>query len=77
MASIAPHQTQISIVDPINYIIGHQSAITIAHHPKFHTRTKHIDIVLHFLRDHMNKGTLNIFYIKTNNIADIFTKALT
>ena len=36
------------------------------------------DIVLHFLQDHMNKGTLDMFYIKTNyNIADIFTKALT
>ena len=34
-----------------------QSAITIAHHPEFHARTKHIDIALHFLRDHMNKGT--------------------
>ena len=35
-----------------------QSAITIAHHPEFHTRTKHIDIVLHFLWDHVNKGTI-------------------
>ena len=55
-----------------------QSAIVIAHYPEFHTCTKHIDIVLHFLQDHVNKGTLNMFYIKTNyNIADIFTKALT
>ena len=55
-----------------------QSAITIAHHPEFHARTKHINIALHFLRDHVNKGTIDMFYIKTNyNIADIFTKALT
>ena len=55
-----------------------QLAIMIAHHPKFHTHTKYIDIALHFSWDHMNKGTLNMFYIKTNyNITDIFTKALT
>ena len=55
-----------------------QSAIAIAHHPEFHARTKHINIALHFLRDHANKGTIDMFYIKTDyNIADIFTKALT
>ena len=55
-----------------------QLAITITHHPEFHTHTKHIDIALHFLWDHVNKGTLNMFYIKTNyNIANIITKVLT
>ena len=50
----------------------------IAHHHEFHTRTKHINIALHFLWDHMNKETIDMFYIKTDyNIADIFTKALT
>ena len=55
-----------------------QSAIVITHHPKFYAHTKHIDIAFHFLQDHVNKGTINMFYIKTDyNIADIFTKALT
>ena len=54
-----------------------QSAISIAHHPKFHARTKHIDIAIHFLRDHVQKGILDLFYINTDyNIADIFTKPL-
>ena len=36
------------------------------------------DIASHFLWDYMNKGTIDMFYIKTNyNIADIFTEALT
>jgi hypothetical protein len=54
-----------------------QSAISIAHHPEFHARTKHIDIAVHFLRDHVKKGTLDLCYINTEyNLADIFTKAL-
>ena len=37
-----------------------------------------IDIALHFLWDHVNKGTINMFCIKTDyNIANISTKALT
>lgn len=54
-----------------------QAAIAIAHHPEFHPRTKHIDIAMHFLRDHVEKGTLNIIYVPTeDNVADLFTKRI-
>jgi hypothetical protein len=54
-----------------------QAAIAIAHHPKFHTRTKHIDITYHFLRDLVKSGTLNLVYVNTHlNLADLFTKGL-
>jgi hypothetical protein len=54
-----------------------QAAVAIAHHPEFHARTKHIDIVYHFLRDLIHVGTLDVVYINTlNNLADIFTKGL-
>lgn len=54
-----------------------QAAIAIAHHPEFHARTKHFDIALHFLRDHVSAGTINLVYISTHdNLADIFTKGL-
>ena len=52
-------------------------AISIVHHPEFHTCTKHIDIAFHFLCDHVQKGTIDLSYINTDfNIVDIFTKAL-
>jgi hypothetical protein len=39
--------------------------------------TKHIDIRHHFLRDHQQKGDIEVFYISTENqLADIFTKPL-
>jgi predicted aldo/keto reductase-like oxidoreductase len=42
-----------------------------------HSRTKYIDIQYHFLRDHQQKGHIEIAYFSTHNqLADIFTKPL-
>lgn len=40
-----------------------QGAIAISHNPEFHARTKHIDIAYHFVRDHVQKGTLDTIYV--------------
>ena len=54
-----------------------QSTIRLVHNPEFHRRTKHIDIVYHFLREHQRVGDINIQYIPTfDQLADLFTKAL-
>jgi hypothetical protein len=42
-----------------------------------YSRTKHIDIRYHFMRDHQQKGNIEIAYVSTHNqLADIFTKPL-
>jgi hypothetical protein len=42
-----------------------------------HSRTKHIDILYHFLRDHQQRGDIEIAYVNTKDqLADIFTKPL-
>ena len=54
-----------------------QDAIALAKNPTHHARTKHIDIELHFIRDHVELGTIALKYCPTENmIADIMTKAL-
>lgn len=54
-----------------------QSAIRLVHNPEFHRRTKHIDIVFHFIREHQRMGDIDIQYIPTfDQLADLFTKAL-
>jgi hypothetical protein len=58
-------------------IFDNESAIPMADNPVEHSRTKHIDIRYHFLRDHQKKGDIEIAYVNTNNrLADIFTKPL-
>jgi transcription initiation factor IIE alpha subunit len=49
----------------------------MANNPVEHSRTKHIAIRYHFLRDHQQKGDIKIAYINTKEqLADIFTKPL-
>jgi hypothetical protein len=49
----------------------------MADNPFEHSRTKHIDIRHHFLRDHQQKGDIEVYHISTENqLADIFTNPL-
>jgi hypothetical protein len=58
-------------------LCDNESAIRLADNPVEHSRTKHIDIRHHFLRDHQQKGDIEVYHISTENqLADIFTKPL-
>ena len=61
----------------IPLLCDNESAIKLANNPVQHSRTKHIDIRHHFLRDHEAKGDIELFHVSTENqLADIFTKPL-
>jgi hypothetical protein len=58
-------------------LCDNESAIRMADNPVEHSRTKHINIRYHFLRDHQQKGDIEIAYVNIQNqLADIFTKPL-
>jgi hypothetical protein len=58
-------------------LCDNESAIRMANNSVEHSRTKHIHIQYHFLRDHQQKGDIEIAYVNTHNqLADIFTKPL-
>ena len=54
-----------------------ESTIKLANNPVSHSRTKHIDIHHHFLRDHETKGDIEIRHVSTEKqLANIFIKPL-
>nr|GEX88370.1 retrovirus-related Pol polyprotein from transposon TNT 1-94 [Tanacetum cinerariifolium] len=54
-----------------------KSAIAISCNLVQHSRTKHIVVRYHFIKEHVKKGTIELYFIKTDyQLADIFTKAL-
>ena len=58
-------------------LCDNESAIRMADNPVEHSHTKHIDIWHHFLRDHQQKGDVEVYHISTENqLVDIFTKLL-
>jgi len=57
--------------------IDNRSAINLAKNPITHSRSKHIEIRLHFIREQVTKGMIEVEYCPTEaQLADGFTKAL-
>nr|GEU62595.1 retrovirus-related Pol polyprotein from transposon TNT 1-94 [Tanacetum cinerariifolium] len=60
---------------PIYYDL--KSAIAISCNPVQHSRTKHIAVRYHFIKEHVEKGAIELYFVKTDyQLADLFTKAL-
>nr|GEY05435.1 ribonuclease H-like domain-containing protein [Tanacetum cinerariifolium] len=53
-----------------------QESIAISCNPVQHLRTKHIDVRYHFIKEHVEKGTIELYFVKMDyQLADLFTKA--
>ncbi|KAI3735961.1 hypothetical protein L6452_15489 [Arctium lappa] len=54
-----------------------KSAIAITVNPVQHSKTKHIDVRYHFIKDHVEKGDIEMHFVQTDfQLADLFTKSL-
>ncbi|WVZ97303.1 LOW QUALITY PROTEIN: hypothetical protein U9M48_042851 [Paspalum notatum var. saurae] len=61
----------------IPLLVDSTSATSIAKNLVLHSRTKHIVVSFHFLRDHYEKGDIDLIHVATQNqLANIFTKPL-
>jgi hypothetical protein len=59
----------------VSLLCDNESAMRMADNPVEHSRTKHIDIRYHFLRDDQQWGDIAIKYVSTHNqLANIFNK---
>nr|GFA74595.1 retrovirus-related Pol polyprotein from transposon TNT 1-94 [Tanacetum cinerariifolium] len=63
--------------DKVPIYCDSKSAIAISCNLVQHTRTKHIDVRYHFIKDHVEKGTIELYFVGTEyQLADLFMKSL-
>ncbi|GKB70758.1 hypothetical protein Tco_0932170, partial [Tanacetum coccineum] len=63
--------------DKIPMYYDSKAAIAISCNPVQHSRTKHIDVRYHFIREHVEKSIVELFFVGTEyQLADLFNKAL-
>ena len=54
-----------------------QGSIALGKNPEYHSRTKHIDVQHHFVREQVSSGSVVFRFVPTDEMAaDVFTKAL-
>ena len=65
------------IISPTIIHQDNKGSIALAENPTAHSRTKHIDIRYHFVRQVNQRGEVKFVWLPTNSqVADILTKAL-
>jgi hypothetical protein len=64
------------VLEKVPLLCDNESVVKIANNLVQHSRTKHIDILHHFLRDHVAKGDIILGVRSEDQLADIFTKPL-
>ena len=68
---------KVSIDEPISIKCDNTSAISISKNPVLHSKTKHIPIKYHFLREQVAQKLVKLEYVPTKEqTTDIFTKPL-
>jgi hypothetical protein len=68
---------EVKYATPIPIHCDNTSAISVSKNHVFHSKTKHIPIKYHFLREQVTNQVVQVHYILTiEQIVDIFTKPL-
>ncbi|KAG3230206.1 hypothetical protein PI124_g24695 [Phytophthora idaei] len=58
--------------------VDNESAKKLAKNPQFHSRTKHIDVRHHFVRERIELKEIEVLRVPgADNVADVFTKPVT
>nr|GEV27848.1 retrovirus-related Pol polyprotein from transposon TNT 1-94 [Tanacetum cinerariifolium] len=63
--------------DKIPMYCDSKATIAISCNPVQHSRTKHINVRYHFIKEKVEKGIVELFFVETEyQLADLFTKSL-
>ena len=64
-------------LDSMRLYCDNKAAISIAHNPVQHDRTKHVEIDRHFIKEKLSSGVICTPFVKSSEqLADVFTKGL-
>ncbi|OIT01020.1 putative mitochondrial protein, partial [Nicotiana attenuata] len=70
-------ELHVSSSSPSTIFCDNISSIYLAQNPVQHARTKHVEIDIHFVREKVAAGILQVHYVPSQDqLADLFTKAL-
>lgn len=62
---------------PLDIFVDNQAALQMTQNPVYLSKTKHIDIPVHHIRDEVTRGRIRLLHIGgTENPADLLTKPL-
>ena len=68
---------RIKLDEPMKRYCDNKSAISIAHNPMQHDRTKHIEVDRHFIKEKLDSGLIYTPYVSSQeNLVDILSKGL-
>lgn len=67
----------IELKTPMNLYCDNEAAVKIANNPVQHDRTKHVEIDRHFIKDHLEKKTVELPHVTSKEqLADMLTKVV-
>ena len=70
-------ELMVSVILPVPVYSDNQAAISLSSASAPHSRTKHIDLRHHFVRECMRDGSICIQWVAgSEQMADVFTKGL-
>jgi len=68
---------QVQFSEPIPIFYDNTNSINISNNPVMHSKTKHIPIKYHYVREQVSQKNIKLEYVGTKEkIDDIFTKPL-
>ena len=77
LTELSTEMTPYDTAAPITIFADNQGSMALAKNPEFHSRTKHIGIQHHFIREKVSTGEVTLEYLPTGDmLADQLTKAL-